>query len=206
MIFYKVITTLWQKCAGIRDKVVYKGADFASWKTQEELGFEEKLGNKYQPSSGIIKRAFKHLNITANDSVIDIGCGKGAAMYMMSRFPFKKVDGYDLSQEMVDIANDNFRKLGTTDRCHAFCANASEFKDYSAYNYFYAFNPVPEEVFKELLENIVDDIKNHPRAATFVYLNPVYDEWIRNNTPFKLVSKTKGVVNWNDVYVYRISF
>ncbi|MBR1641473.1 MAG: class I SAM-dependent methyltransferase [Butyrivibrio sp.] len=205
MSIYKFLTIAWQKCAGVRDKIAYKGADFASWKTQEELGFEEKSGNKYQPSSGIIKKAFKELNITDNDAVIDIGCGKGAAMYMMSLFPFKKVDGYDLSQEMVNIANDNFKKLGTADRCHAFRADASQYKDYFSYNYFYAFNPVPEEVFKELVANIVNNINDCPRNCTFVYLNPVYDEWIQNNTPFKLASKTKGIVNWNDVYVYKMN-
>ena len=203
MSFYKCLTTIWQECAGLRDKLLYRGADFAFWKTQEELGFEEKSGNKYQPSSGIIKKTFRKMNITDDDAIVDIGCGKGAAMFMLSAFPFKCVDGYDLSQEMVDIANDNFKKLGISDKCRAFHADASEFKDYSKYNYFYAFNPVPEVVFKELIKNIVDNITINPRECTFVYLNPVYDEWIRNHTSFEIAFKTKGIVSWNDVYVYK---
>jgi cyclopropane fatty-acyl-phospholipid synthase-like methyltransferase len=49
------------------------------------------------------------LNITANDSIIDIGCGKGSAMLSMLGFPFARVDGVELSQQIGSIAIRNLK-------------------------------------------------------------------------------------------------
>ena len=202
---YNIITNTWQFGSTMNDKLFRHGADFSSWMTQEQLGISEKDGNKYQPSSGIFKKALKKLNISDKDCILDIGCGKGRAMYMMSGFPFKCIEGYDLSDEMVKVANNNFKITKTDDRCRAFKADAGVFTEYTKYNYFYAFNPVPEVVFKRMLANIIDNIDANPRKCFFIYLNPVYDSFVIAETKFKPVFKIKGMVDWNDVCVYTYS-
>ena len=39
-------------------------------------------------------------------------------MYLMSRFSFGRIEGYDLSPELVRIANDNFQRL-EVQKCRA---------------------------------------------------------------------------------------
>lgn len=65
-----------------------KGADFAGRIMQEDLGFTPKEGNDYTASWGYIRRLFYN-RITENDSIIDLGCGKGYAMYVMGKFKFR---------------------------------------------------------------------------------------------------------------------
>ena len=200
---YKAITEVWQTVAKLNDKFFRHGGDFSGWESNSSLGISEKEGNKYQPSSDRIKKVLKELDIKSADSIIDIGCGKGRAMYMMSKFPFRKIVGYDLSENMVITANKNFNIVGKGDVCSAIIANAADFKEYTDYNYFYAFNPVPEQIFKKMMGNIEENIAEHPRKATFIYLNPVYKSYFDDSVKWECIMKKKALLDWNHVYVYR---
>ena len=202
-IIKNIVSNVWQRVSCINDVLFRKGGNFSKWETNDDLGISEQDGNKYQPSSGRIKKVFKHLPISINDSILDIGCGKGRAMFMMHSFDFGVIDGFDLSERMVSLANSNFSKTQTNDRCHAFCADAATFTEYGKYNYFYAFNPVPEKVFYAMMDNIVKNLQETPRRCYFIYLNPMYDEYIQKSTPFVLERRYKGVVTWDDVCVYK---
>ena len=79
-------------------------------------------------------------------------------MYLMERFPFRKIGGYDLSEELVQIANQNFQKLGIS-RCHAIQADAMAYEDYDEYNYFYIFNAFPQEVFERMMNRVLESLK-----------------------------------------------
>ena len=156
----------------------------------------------YQPSTDALGRILKRYPISQEDRILDIGCGKGKAMYLMSRYPFGAVRGYDLSEALTRTANDNFHRLGIEDRCQAVQADALEFQDYDEYNYFYLFNPFPEEVFRVMIGHLMDSLKRKPRSCTMIYLNPVCHEYIIQNTPFKLTWKKKSWIDWFDYYCY----
>lgn len=143
----------------------------------------------------------KHFPITPDDCILDIGCGKGKAMYIMSKFPFSKVHGYDLSQSLVDIANNNFVILKLP-QCHACQGDALEYKKYDDYNYFYIFNSFPEEIFKVMFKNILESIDRIPRKCRFIYLNPVCHEYIVNNSSFHIVYKKRSIISWFTYHVY----
>ena len=199
---WNMLRRVWQAGAVANDRLFRHGCDFSRWATQEELGFAESAGNQYQPSDGGLKKLLKKFHITPKDAIIDIGCGKGKAMYLMSRYPFGAVRGYDLSEALTRTANDNFHRLGIEDRCQAFQADALEFQDYDEYNYFYLFNPFPEEVFRVMIGHLMDSLKRKSRSCTMIYLHPVCHEYIIQNTPFKLTWKKKSWIDWFDYYCY----
>ncbi len=76
MFIYSILTTIWRKASILTDCLFRGGADFSDWLTQDELGISEKQGNKYQPSSGIIKRVFKNLNISSKMLLLILGAEK----------------------------------------------------------------------------------------------------------------------------------
>ena len=129
------------------------------------------------------------------------GCGKGKAMYLMGRFPFKKIKGYDLSQELVRIANQNFEKLRMP-KCQAVQADAMTYQDYDEFNYFYIFNSFPQEIFQVMIEHVMESILRRPRDCYFIYLHPVCHDYLITHTPFQLMYKRKSVVSWFDYYCY----
>src|SRR5512143_105611 len=89
-----------------------QGVDFATIVEPEEVGLDSKYvvhsspsGNKY------LIRLLQDLHVTNQDSILDIGCGKGSAMLAMLKFPFARVDGIELSKEIAATATRNFTKL-----------------------------------------------------------------------------------------------
>ena len=196
------LCTLWQGAAIKNDQLFRKSADFSSWMSQEEAGFSQERGNQYQPSTDALVKVLKRFPITDQDSIIDLGCGKGKAMYLMRRFPFKKIGGYDLSGELVQIANQNFQRLGLS-RCHAIQADAITYEDYDEYNYFYIFNAFPQEVFEVMIAHVLESLRRSPRTCYFIYLHPVCHEYLVSHTPFRLIYRRRSVVSWFDYYCYQ---
>ena len=199
---YKLLCKLYQMLESIVDIVFRKKSDFSTWVIPKEIAENEEKGNKYQPSTDSLKKVLKKLKITQEDSIIDIGCGKGKALYIMSKFPFKKICGYYLSKELVDLAKTNMKKLGLNE-VEVFVADASNFNKYDDYNYFYIYNSVPEKVFIKMMKNIKKSIEKKPRNCTFIYLNPVYDNIVKNND-FKEFYNYKSIIKWFNYKCYKI--
>ncbi|MEZ3503198.1 MAG: class I SAM-dependent methyltransferase [Lachnospiraceae bacterium] len=200
-LIYQKLCELWQWIARKNDHLFRGDADFSGWVSQEKAGFTEQRGNKYQPSTDAVVRVLKRFPISEQDAVIDIGCGKGKAMYLMSRFPFGKIRGYDLSEQLVNIANQNFRKLHLG-RCEAIQADAATFRYYDGFNYFYIYNSFPQEIFEVMIGHVLESIRRKPRKCRFIYLHPVCHDYVVNHTPFHLVYRRKSVISWFDCCCY----
>lgn len=184
------------------DRVLRKGCDFSGWVEIDDIGFDNTKGNKYQPSFVAVDRIIKkYYRISCDDSIIDIGCGKGYAMFRMHKLSFGQIAGYDLNPELVRIANSNFRKLGY-DNCHSFHGDAEFYTDYDPYNYFYMFNAVPAPVFRVLLRNIEESLNRKPRKAVLILSNPECHDIVCDSAVFRLDHRNKGMLNWLDVNFY----
>lgn len=199
---YNLLCKIYQMFESTIDIIFRKKSDFSTWVIPKEIVENEEKGNKYQPSTDRLKKVLKKMNITNQDSIIDIGCGKGKALYIMSKFPFKQISGYDLSQELVDLAKSNMKNLNLNN-IDIFVADASDFTDYDKYNYFYIYNSVPEKVFIKLIKNITKNLKKNPRECVFIYLNPVYDDILKNNN-FEEFYNYKSIIKWFNYKCYKI--
>lgn len=199
---YNLLCKIYQMLDSIKDIIFRKKSDFSTWVIPKEIAENEEKGNKYQPSTDSLKKVLKKLKITNNDSIIDIGCGKGKALYIMSKFPFKKICGYDLSKELIDLAKNNMKRLNLNN-IELFIADANNFKNYDDFNYFYIYNSVPEKVFIKMMKNIKASIEKRPRECTFIYLNPVYDDIVKKNN-FKEFYNYKSIIKWFNYKCYKI--
>lgn len=200
---YKILCAIWQWFARKNDRLFRKYADFSGWMMQEEAGFTKQQGNQYQPCTDQLKKVLKRLSICEEDAILDIGCGKGKAMYLMSCFPFRKIRGYDLSEELVRIANQNFQKLGLKN-CEAFQADAMEFAEYDDFNYFFIFNSFPRDVFETMMEHLMESVERRPRKVRFIYLNPVCHDYMEAHTPFRLIRRKKTLLSWFTYHCYEM--
>ena len=111
-------------------------------------------------------------NVTENDSMLDIGCGKGRMLLFFSRFPFAKVDGVEIDQHLSDIGKRNIRKLRI--KAGIYVGDAAGFKRYGDYNYFYLYNPFPEETMRKCVKRIVASTHVKPRKIRVFYANPTW--------------------------------
>lgn len=170
---YDLLRRLWISWDARLDRRL--GVDFSTWADNETIGIDPQIGNQYQPSTQALSKVLRRFPITEEDAIIDIGCGKGKVLYLMSDFPFGKIAGLELSPYLVEIAKDNTDILGL-EHCHLINDDASVFSDYDSYNYFYVFNSFPAEIFRMMLGHIMASLERKPRRAIFIYLNPVCHE------------------------------
>lgn len=201
--FYQAICNVYMAVSSIYDKRLKPGVDFARWMTREELKVTEKEGNQYQPSPFELNKLLRKIALDPHQTVLDVGCGKGRAMYTFAQQGFTKVDGIDLSETLVNTANSNFKLLEVSN-CHSYAVNALDYDGYGDYDIFYFYNPVPVAIFKEVLAKITAARAGRGRETRIISMNPsVYEQTILDTGLFEVETIQKSIVPWFELRVYR---
>lgn len=167
---------LWEKVRGV---------DFMQSVSVEGLGLPADRAHHYSSSANrYLDRVLASLAIRSSDSIVDFGCGKGAALVRLAKFPFDTVEGVELSGELAGIARNNMARL----RLHHVVihqADAAAFTELDRFRFFYFFNPFPCGVMKEVMENIRASLIRCPREATIIYRNPKCHEEVLASDLFR---------------------
>jgi SAM-dependent methyltransferase len=109
---------------------------------------------------------------------IDLGSGKGRALLLASKFPFKGIIGVELSEDLHRTACRNIRFYrNETQRCftiESVCKDVVDYKIPDENIAFYLFNPFDAHVMEPVLRKIEGSLKNSQREIYIAYLKPVY--------------------------------
>ena len=194
--FKKIIDNLYMKIYFIKDR--FQKTDFVVEILPENYGLDpKKVKRSSHSNTPYLKRALQILQISNKDSILDIGCSKGAALYCMNKFPFKKIDGIEISNKLALIAKNNFQILGLKN-IGIFNEDALVYKKYGNYNIFYFYNSLFPDILKEVLGNILD--ANKSNELFFIYNNPRYS-YIFEELKLYLIFDIQG--NWEHrIYIY----
>ena len=132
---------------------------------------------------------FDFLNIKEGDTLLDVGSGKGYAMYMFSELPFSKIHGVELSGKLASISKENLAKLFPNEqgRFNVFCENALEFEGLENYNYIFMYNPFPREVIHQFVEKLSASALKREGRLTVIYQNPQKGSLFEESGVFKTV-------------------
>jgi SAM-dependent methyltransferase len=159
-------------------KEIIQGVDFSGVVEPEEVGLDPKHVVESSPSwNKYLVRLLKDLHINNQDTILDIGCGKGSAMLAMLKFPFARVDGIELSKEISEIAIRNLTKL-KKQRWQIFNGDAITYEDYHAYSMLYLYHPFRDEIMRQVVANIHSSISGREQEMLVIYNNPVCHELI----------------------------
>lgn len=134
----------------------------------------------------VLKKILIDLKINESDSIVDIGCGKGAAMIVMNKFPFKKIDGIEISKYIADIAIANFRILKLLKKTTVYNIDASNFIDFQNYNMFYLCNPFSENILSNVIKNILQNI-DIEKEVIIIYNIPNFENVILQSGHFNII-------------------
>lgn len=127
---------------------------------------------RYQATVFINHKMMKTLSISKEDSILDIGCGKGKMVFYFSRMGFGRSDGIEYSKELTACAKKNLKLLRI--KSDVINIDATKFSGYENYNYFYFYNPFDRETMQCVLEKIQDSYIHKPRKMVIIYCNPLY--------------------------------
>jgi hypothetical protein len=151
--------------------------------------FRELLsGGQYQPSEPeLFHRILRALPIEPDGfTFIDLGSGKGRTLLMASDYPFRRIVGVELLAEFEAIAQRNIARYhGEQQKCSALESrqgDAREFVFPDGPIVLYLFNPFPEHVLREVLQNLRNSLSTSPRPAFVIYHNLVRERVFTEST------------------------
>lgn len=119
--------------------------------------------------------------ITARDVFVDFGSGMGRMVLEAARYPFGRVIGVELSEELVDIARDNVRRTRQRLRCRdieTVHADVLDFQIPDDVSVVFFNNPFQGIVFATVVERLIGTIDRNPRRVVIIYYNPVEEEYL----------------------------
>jgi SAM-dependent methyltransferase len=138
----------------------------------------------YADSGGLaFDRIMSSFDIKSHDAIVDFGCGKGGVLISLTKYPFARITGVEISPELVEIARRNIEKL-KINNVDIRCCDAADFRDLEVYTFFYFFDPFPAVVMAAVLANIEHSLRQNPRKVTLIYLNPFCHDLIESGQVF----------------------
>jgi SAM-dependent methyltransferase len=105
---------------------------------------------------------------------VDYGCGMGRVVILAARRGFRKVIGVEYSPEMAKLARQNVRRAEKRLRCPVEIVNA----DAQSYpvpddaDVIFMANPFRGSVLGNVIKNVHDSIRAHPRKIWIIFVTP----------------------------------
>ncbi len=150
----------------------------------ERLRSEEKGGywatGYYGISPSVLWQAFDRLALDwPSFTFIDIGCGKGRALMLALKYPFRRVLGVELSAELANLARENLERFRADWRqevpAEAIAGDATNVELPAGPLLLYLYHPFAAPVMIPFLKHVHEAMARKPREIYLVYINPELD-------------------------------
>lgn len=150
------------------------------------------LNSPYQPTEPtLFEEMMAALPIDFKEfTFIDIGSGKGRALLMAARYPFRRIVGVELLPALHAAAHENVKKLDR--RIDLICADAGNFQFPAEPLIIYLFNPLPRISLERLIANLEHSLAAVPRPAWIIYHNPLEQDVVLRSGRFRQVAATNS--------------
>lgn len=132
---------------------------------------------RYEPTCyRCIETALDGLDIDpARDVFLDYGCGKGRAIIVAATYPFRRVIGVELADDLAVTARENMERAAGKFRCNEVAveiADATTFVVPPPVSVIHLFNPFSGAVLEAVVKQIHCSWESHPRPLTILYKTP----------------------------------
>ncbi|MFJ2028472.1 methyltransferase domain-containing protein [Streptosporangium sp. NPDC087985] len=164
-------------------------------RTSEVVGLEEfglaRQDRVYYSAANwqTLRRALPRRDVGEHDVFIDLGSGMGRmVLEAAARYPFRKVIGVELSEELNDIARKNIADTRLRLRCEDVDLVQSDVLDYEIpddVSVVFLNNPFRGETFATAIGKLIATVDRNPRAVTVIYFNPVEEEFLLRTGRFR---------------------
>lgn len=158
----------------------------------------------------VVPRVLRRIGVGPDDVFIDFGSGKGRVVYQAAQFPFKRVIGVEIAEELNRIARYNIDH----NRDRLICGDVElvtedavsyQVPDNVTVAYFY--HPFEGRIFARVIDNLVASLDRNPRQLRIIYVYPKGADYLLENDRFELERKMKAprpaLRQWHDVLVFR---
>ncbi len=162
----------------------------------EDLGVGGKGRNHYQPSEWmVLRRILPRQEVGADDVFIDVGSGMGRVVFQAAGYPFRRVIGVELSEELNQVARSNIQNNRGRLLCQdveLVTADATDYELPDDVTVAYFANPFTGEIFRTVIEQLLASVDRQPRRLRLVYRNPVEHDYLMSTGRFRPVRRLRG--------------
>ncbi len=132
----------------------------------------------YHPTDyQLVERALNHLRIRRDrDVLLDLGCGKGRVLAVACRYPFRRLFGVEVDQDLAQTAEKNLNRLATRRQTPPVTidhADAAEWPIPDDVSIVFLFNPFYGETFRRAMSNLRRSWQTRLRPLAVLYIQPV---------------------------------
>lgn len=152
----------------------------------EVVGSNWKYGNKYQGCDpAVFSEVLENLAIQYQDfTFVDLGSGKGRALLLASRFPFRQIIGVEFSEELCQIAQQNVFCFPKSEmQCKGIatiCDDAARYKLPEGSLVIFLYNPFGKQVMERVVQNVMTSYQQDPRRILVVYMTAYFADLWKN--------------------------
>jgi SAM-dependent methyltransferase len=184
----------WTTRNRVANLVFDRGLDTAE--TQYDAAHVHPDRVRYEPSGWTyLRRALAKHDVKPTDVFIDIGSGKGRVLLQAARYPFARVIGVEVSEELNRTARANLERKRARLACRdieVVTADAAEYTMPDDATIAYLYYPFAGETLRRTLGHIVESLDRNPRRLTLIYACPVREEVIGETGRFRLERTIRG--------------
>jgi SAM-dependent methyltransferase len=162
----------------------------------DELGIAAEGRREYRPTGWLsLRRMLPPSAVKADDVFLDIGSGKGRAMLMAARYPFRRVIGVELSDRLLDIAQNNIDRAKAQLRCKDIVlvqADAESYQIPDDVTVVFLNNPFGGAIFATVVSRLLDSYDRKPRPLRIIYANPVEEPVLLATGRIRIIKHLHG--------------
>lgn len=142
----------------------------------KELGFESAEFFEYTPAPyRALRYSLARVTVRpGEDSFLDYGCGLGRVIIFAGTKPFRRAIGVDISQALVEKAQENIELARKRLKCEvqAEVADAQTYAVPDDVTVIHFNNPFSGETLAKAVGNIRESLRRRPRRLTIIYGSP----------------------------------
>lgn len=153
----------------------------------------------YEPTPyGALGQLFSRYKLTADDCIVDMGCGKGRIPFYVNHHSQSSAVGIEMNPALYEDAMKNKasysrkakRRRGSIDFQ---CILAQEYEIQPRDNIFFFFNPFSVQIFMRVVQHILKSCEEYPRTVDLILYYPSneYLYFLMNQTEFQLEEEIK---------------
>jgi SAM-dependent methyltransferase len=163
----------------------------------DALGIESEERVRYEPSGWLdLRRALRGRDVGPDDVFLDLGSGKGRVVLAAARYPFKRVIGVELSEQLNDVARRNLKAMQPKLRCRAVEIVSADVVDYEIpddVTLVYLYNPFRGAVFDAAMRKLIASVDRRPRTVRVLYRTPLERARLEATGRFRLERVVHGL-------------
>jgi SAM-dependent methyltransferase len=141
-------------------------------------------------------RMLRPEDVTSDSVFLDLGSGKGRIVILAARYPFRKIIGVELSEDLTAIARRNVANCRARLRCRDIELITCDVLNYRIpddVSVVYMYNPFHGPIFDAAIASLIASVDRRPRTVRLIYGTASCEDRLLSTGRFSLERMSLGV-------------